>query len=86
MEVEQRTVIFFSKRKGFKLSQIKQELDDVYHQDALNINTIKYWVHQFKLGRSEITSIQSPGRPVLDFIDSKILAALEMEPFHSSYT
>ena len=86
MEVEQRAVIFFLKRKGFKLSQIKQELDDVYHQDALDINTIKYWVHQFKLGRSEITNIQSPGRPVLDFIDSKILAALEMEPFHSTYT
>ena len=74
------------KRKGLKLSQIKQELDDVYHQDALDINSVKYWIHQFKLGRFEITNIQSPGRPVLDFIDTKIMAALEMEPFHSTYT
>ena len=86
MELEQRAVIFFLKRKGLKLSQIKQELDDVYHQDALDINSVKYWIHQFKLGRFEITNIQSPGRPVLDFIDTKIMAALEMEPFHSTYT
>lgn len=84
MEVEQRSVIFYLKRKGYKLSQISQELRDVYQQDSFDIPRIKYWIHQFKLQRKDVLNEANGGRPVFDYIDAKIITALQNYPFHST--
>lgn len=86
MEVEQRSVIFYYRRKGKSLNQIKTKLDNVYGDKSLNINTIKYWIRQFKLGRYDPIDQCNGGKPPLDFIDAKIMSALDKEPFHSTYT
>ena len=84
MEVEQRSVIFYMKRKGYKLAQIHQKLHDVYQQESFDIPRIKYWIHQFKLKRNEVLNETKGGRPVIDYIDTKIITALHDHPFHST--
>ena len=47
--MEQRAVGHFLYLKHFKNDQIKNELDEVYHKDALSLSTIKYWTKLFRL-------------------------------------
>ena len=86
MELEQRAVIFFLTKKGFKLTQIQNELTSVYNKEAFNVYKIKYWIHQYKIGRKSIHDEPKSGRPPIDYIDTKIISALADEPYHSTNT
>lgn len=61
--MEQRAVIHFLYLKDFKNDQIKNELDEVYKEDALSLSTIKYWTKMFKLGRTNLENEIKSGRP-----------------------
>ena len=52
--MEQRCVIYFLFLKKFKGKQIHAELVDVYGPNAYSYESVKYWVKQFKLGRTNL--------------------------------
>jgi hypothetical protein len=65
MELEQHHIIRLLHLKGLKLHEIATKLSNLYGQDAYATLTIKYWLHQIKVRRTE----HFGGRPRLDDID-----------------
>jgi hypothetical protein len=60
-------------RKAIKLPTIIAEPAAVYHEDALDENRVKYWPHEIKLHRSDLSDRPSSGRPYLEDIEARIL-------------
>jgi hypothetical protein len=56
VEIEQRYVVSCVRRKGMKLPAIVAELAAVYHEDAFDKNRVKYWLHEIKLHRSDLSN------------------------------
>jgi transposase len=83
MEIEQRYVVSYLHRKGMKLPAIVAELVAVYHEDAFDENRVKYWLHEIKLHRSDLSDQLSSGQSPLKDIDAQILQVLEAEPWSS---
>jgi hypothetical protein len=69
-----------------KLPAIVAELAAVCHEDAFDENRVKYWLHQIKLHRSDLSDRPSSGRPTFEDIDDRILQVLEAEPWPSVRT
>jgi hypothetical protein len=65
IEIEQRYVGSCLHRQGMKLPAIAVELAPIYHQDAYDENRVKYWPHEIKLHRSDLSDRPSSGRPLL---------------------
>ena len=86
MELEQRHIIKFLSRKGLKLRAIVTELSEQYGADAYDEPSIKYWLHQLKLGRKDLSTQHVGGRPPLDDTDTGILSILQRSPFASVRT
>jgi hypothetical protein len=55
MDIEQRCVVSYLHRKGMKLPGIVAELAAVYYGDTFNENRAKYWLHEIKLHRSDLS-------------------------------
>jgi hypothetical protein len=55
MEIEQRSVISYLHRKGMKLPTIVAEPAAVYHEDALDESRMRYWLHEMKRHRSDLS-------------------------------
>jgi hypothetical protein len=57
------------------------ELSTLYGEDAYTRPSIKYWLHQLKLGRTDLTTQHVGGRLYLDNTDAEILSELRISPF-----
>jgi transposase len=86
MEIEQRYVVGCLHCNGMKLPAIVTELVAVYHKDAIAENRVKYWLHEVKLHRSDLSERPNSGRPALEDIDALILQVWETEPCFSVRT
>jgi hypothetical protein len=64
IEIEQRYVVSYLQHKGMKLPAVVAELTAVYHEDAFDENRAKYWLHEIKLYRSDLSDRPSSGRPL----------------------
>jgi hypothetical protein len=49
-------------RKGMKLPAIVAERAAVYHKDAFDENRMKYWLHEIKLHRYDLSDRPSSGQ------------------------
>jgi hypothetical protein len=76
MDLDQCHVIQFLNRKGLKLESIAAELSRTYGQDVYERPSIKYWMHQLKLGRTDLKRLHVGGRSALDDIDAGIFLLL----------
>jgi hypothetical protein len=65
-----------------KLPAIVAELAAVYHEDAFNGNRLNIG-DEIKLHHSDLSDGPSSGRPHFEYIDVRILQALEAEPWPS---
>jgi hypothetical protein len=83
MEVEQRCIIKFLHLKGLKLGDIVVELSTLYGEDAYTRPSLKDWLHQLKLGRTDLTTQHVGGRPSLDDTDAETLSVLLISAFSS---
>jgi hypothetical protein len=83
MEIGQRDAVSYLHRKEMKLPAIVVELAEVYHEDALDENRAKYWLHEIKSHRSDLSDRPSSGRHPFEDIDARILQVLEAEPWSS---
>jgi transposase len=86
MEIEQKYVVSDLHRKGMKLPAILAELAAVYHEDTLDENIVKHWLHGINSHRSDLSGRPSSGRPPLEDIDARILQVLKAEPWSSVRT
>jgi hypothetical protein len=86
MEIKQRDVVNYLHRKGIKLPVIVAKRAAVYREDAFDENRVKYWLHEIKLDRSDLSGRPSSGRTLLEDIDARILQVLEAEPWSSVRT
>ena len=65
MEKEQyRSVIRFLFLDGKTCEEIKVKLHAVYKDHAPSMTTIRYWVNEFKRGRTSVFDEERPGRPI----------------------
>jgi hypothetical protein len=55
IEIEQRYVVSYLHRKEMKPPAIIAELAAVYHEGAFDENRVKYWLHEIKLHRSDLS-------------------------------
>jgi hypothetical protein len=53
MNLEQRHIINFLRIKGLKLGEIAKELSSASGPDAYTSLSVKCWLHQLKLGRTD---------------------------------
>jgi hypothetical protein len=68
MEIEQTYVVSALHREGMKLPVIIAELVAVYHEDAVDANRVKYWLHEIKLYHSDLSDRPSSGRSLLKIL------------------
>jgi hypothetical protein len=80
-ETEQRHVIKVLDVKKFAFDRVTAKLVSVYAEQIYAKNAVEYWIHQVKLGRSEMEDEAMHGRPPLGDVDARILACLSYEPF-----
>ena len=83
LDIQQRSVIRFFYLKGESNQFIADSLQEVYGPDAYSLEKVKYWTHQFKLGRTNVDNNKSTGKPPLDYLDANILKVLTDYPFSS---
>jgi hypothetical protein len=81
MELKQHHVIRFVRIKGLKLGGIGQELSSAYGPDVYTPPSIQYWLHEIKLGRTDLGTQHAGGRPPLNDTDPEILSLLRKYPF-----
>jgi hypothetical protein len=81
MELEQRHIIELLHLKNLKLGDVAVELSNVYGQDAHPRSSIKYWLHQLKLRRKDLTTQRVGGRSPLHDTDTEILSVLRVSQF-----
>jgi hypothetical protein len=83
MEFEQHHIIKFLHLKGLKREDIARELSNLSRQDASAKLSIKYWLHQLKLGRKDLTTECVGGKSSLDDTDTEILSLAGRSRFSS---
>jgi hypothetical protein len=71
MNLKQRHIVMFSRIKSLKLGEIAKELSNVHGPDASIPPSIKYWLHQIKLGRTDLRTQRAGRRPPLNDVDAK---------------
>jgi hypothetical protein len=81
MELEQHHIIKFLNIKGLKLGYIAVELSSLDGQDAYTRSSLKYCLHEHRLGRKDVTTWDANGRPPPDDTDTDILLTLRRSPF-----
>jgi hypothetical protein len=86
MDLEQHHMIKFSRTKSLKLREITPELFSAYGLDAQIPPSITYWLHQIKLGRTDLWRQHAGERPPFDNIDAESLSFLRKYPFSSVRT
>jgi hypothetical protein len=86
MDLEQHHIIKFSRFKGLKLGEIAEEPVSAYGPDAYTPPSRLYWLHQIRLGRTDLGTQHAVGRPSLGDIDADILSILGKYPFFSVRT
>ena len=63
-KVECRAVIWYLYLKGKTRKEIHGELADVYGSSAPSYAQVKFWVGEFKCGRTSLEDVATSGRPL----------------------
>jgi hypothetical protein len=81
MDLEQRHIVKFLRIPGLKLKGIAKELSSAYGPDAYAPPSLKYWLYQINLGRTDFRTPHAGGQSTLDDMDAEILSLLRKAPF-----
>jgi hypothetical protein len=60
MGTEQRYMVSYLHHNGMNLPAIIAELAAVYRGEAFDENRVKYWLHEIKLHRSDLSDRPTP--------------------------
>jgi hypothetical protein len=86
MEYEQRVIVRFLYRERVAQDEIHRRLKAQFADDAYSLRSVQHWYQFVWQGREDLRDDDRLGRLTLDFVDSKIIALLDREPFHSTYS
>jgi hypothetical protein len=88
MKYEQRVIIPFLLQEDANADDIHKRLQAQFTNDTHSIRSVRHSCQcQFiRQGREDLHDNPRSGRPPIDFTDTKILSALEREPFHSAHS
>jgi hypothetical protein len=86
VELEQRDMIKILHVKGLKLDESATELSSTDGQAASAPPSIKYRLHQIKLGRTDLQTHHVGGRPPLEDNDAELIFVLRKFLFSSVRT
>jgi hypothetical protein len=86
MDSEQRVIVRFLYREELAPAKIHTRLKAQYGDDAYSLRSVQHWCQFVRQGRENRHDDDRVGRPTLDFIDFKIIAFLDREPFYSAYS
>ncbi|GFV53504.1 HTH_48 domain-containing protein [Trichonephila clavipes] len=71
-KIEYRAIIKYLFLKGNTLTQIKNELDNVYGDSAPSFTLVKFWAPEFKRGRKSLGNDERSGRRNTAITDENI--------------
>jgi hypothetical protein len=80
MDVVQRPVIFYYRRKGSGYKQIPTQLISASRRDAYRATSAKHWVREYDSGRRDRTDAFKSRRPRSD-ISEAVSTLLTEQPF-----
>lgn len=78
-----RYVLQFYYEKGKNAARARRKICAVYGEDALSVNTARYWYRRFKDGNFDVKDAPRSGRPTTDKVD-QILQRIHDDPSISS--
>jgi [histone H3]-lysine36 N-dimethyltransferase SETMAR len=80
-DVEYRSVIKFFVLQKKTCSEIYDLLQSTYLHDSPSLTTVKYWVREFKGGRTSVFDQEKSGRPqeIFDTVDEKLEKIVQEE-------
>jgi hypothetical protein len=61
-------------------------LKEQFADDAYSLFSVRRWCQFVRQGREDLHDDDHLERSTFDFVDSKIIALLDREPFHSAYS
>jgi hypothetical protein len=73
MNVEQRVIIKFLRFKRMKLVDIHYELTIAFSEEVYTLTSVRYLIHELKIGRAILTDETRPGKHSIYHIDALIL-------------
>ena len=83
-KLKQRYAIFFLHQENHSAEEIHQYLVNHAGHDAYSIHTVRYWLQQIKLNRTDFTNQKPSGRPVDDSIREEVRKQIQADPYISA--
>jgi hypothetical protein len=84
MEYDQRMIIKFLWNDGLDVHDIADKLQTQFIENIYQLQTIRFWITDARIGRQDLHDEIRTGRPPLDDLDAKILTILNKYPFESA--
>jgi hypothetical protein len=85
-EYEQRVTTKFLTNEFADVNEIHKKLSAQFGEHTWALHTIEFWVREIQGGREDLRDEHQSGRPVFDYIGTKILSILEKESFESAHS
>jgi hypothetical protein len=86
MEYDQRATIRFLCKERVSPEDIHAHLEAQFGDDTDSEQSIQRWCQYVRQGREDLHEEVQSGRPPIDFLDIRILALLDEQPFQSAYS
>jgi hypothetical protein len=86
MEYDQRIIVRFLHKDGVQSDQIRTRLKAQFEDDTYSLRSVQLWCQYVRQGREDLRDEERSGKPSLEFIDSKIIACHNSDPFHPAYS
>jgi hypothetical protein len=89
MESDQRVIIRFLCKEHVSPEDIHAHLEAQFGDAIYNKYSergVRRWCQYVRQGREDLHDEVRSGRPPIDFLDIRILASLDEQPFHSAYS
>ena len=84
MEIEQRYACAFCYRRDMKAEQIAEIFDETYGEQAYSIDSIRYWIRQIKVGRTNLHDQPVREKPKDDGITVAVKNMIYNNPLFSA--
>jgi hypothetical protein len=86
MEYDQRVIIKFLSNDGSDARAIADRFQARFVEHAYQLQTIRFWIAEARLGHQDLHDEMRTGRSPLDELDAKILVILDKYPFESAHS
>jgi hypothetical protein len=84
MEHDQRVIIRFLWNESTNANQIIARLQAQFGEHIYKLQTGRFWIAEVRFGRQDLHDEIRTRRPLLDYLDTKILAILDKSLFESA--